>query len=104
MEDGKLTNGWESPLMQSPAQIWTPTTFVQSSKVKTFIVFDVQIFANCMHSDSNLDGALCPNLDISQDCKVNDFVNNNNKKKTLTLLKDPLPPAKKSCPGHVKII
>ena len=73
MEDGKLTNGWELPLMQGPAQIWTPTTFVQSSKVKTFIVFDVQIFANCMHSDSNLDGALCPNLDISPVCKLNDF-------------------------------
>ena len=73
MEDGKVTNGWESPLMQGAAQIWTPTTFVQSSKVKTFIVFDAQIFANCMHSDSNLDGALCPNLDISPVCKLNDF-------------------------------
>ena len=80
MEDGKLTNGWELPLMQGPAQIWTPTTFVQSSKVKTFIVFDVQIFANCMHSDSNLDGALSPNLDISQDCKVNDFVKSSKKR------------------------
>ena len=55
MEVGKLQNGWELPLKMCHdvpccAQIWTQTSIVASSRVKTFVVFDIQIFANCMHT------------------------------------------------------
>ena len=49
----KLANckmGGSCPLMPCCAQIWTQTSIVASSRVKTFFFFDVQIFANCMHT------------------------------------------------------